>query len=229
MIALPDFEEQSMYDAETAFHLMLREDRLGKFLAHWEAFKIASTVPGFLVECGVFKGTSFMRFAIMRQLLGGMGSAKLVGFDVFSDDFPDTAFDEDQAQRVHWIATAGGSSIGKDQLEGILQSKGIDNFELVAGDATTTVPAWARENPGARISLLNIDIDFYEPTKTVLEHLFDRVCPGGVVLFDNYSGEGSTGSSYHGDTAPVDEFIQSRGLKIKRFAFASRPAYLVKE
>jgi hypothetical protein len=73
----------------------LSRNRFGKLLAHWEAFKISSNVPGHIVECGVFKGTSFVRFALFRNLMGGQKSTKLVGFDVFSDEFPDTEFEED--------------------------------------------------------------------------------------------------------------------------------------
>ena len=85
--------------------------------------KLTQDVPGCIVECGVFKGTSFARFALMRQLLGGDFSSKISGFDVFSDDFPDTNFEEDKAQREHWIETAGASSISIEQLSEILELK----------------------------------------------------------------------------------------------------------
>jgi hypothetical protein len=229
MIQLPDFSTQAMYDAETNFHLMMNEERLSKFLVHWEAMKLASNVPGAIVECGVFKGTSFVRFALMRQILGGNFSAKLIAFDVFSDDFPDTSFEQDKAQRNHWIETAGSSSISADQLTATLKHKGITNFEIVAGDATITVPDYAMQNQGLKICLLNVDIDFVEPTLAVLEHLYDRVSRGGVILLDNYSGEGTSGKSYHGDTYAIDKFFSNRDVKIKKFPFAARPAYLIKE
>lgn len=229
MISLPDFSEQAMYDAETHFHLMLKDDRLAKFVVHWEAMKLSATVPGAIVECGVFKGTSFVRFALMRQLLGGSFGAKLVGFDVFSDDFPTTSFEQDLEQRDHWIKTAGPSSISVEQLESVLSRKGISNFELIAGDVVKTVPDYTARNQGFKISLLNIDIDFVEPTKVVLECLYDRVMPGGVILLDNYAGEGTSGQSYHGDTYAVDAFFKDKAVKIQRFPYASRPCFVVKE
>ena len=229
MIQMPDFSTQAMYDAETHFHLMMNEERLAKFVVHWEAMKIASQVPGAIVECGVFKGTSFVRFALMRQLLGGNFSAKLIAFDVFSDDFPDTSFEQDKAQREHWIETAGGSSISVDQLSSTLERKGIANVDIVAGDATRTVPEYAQQHQGLKISLLNVDIDFVEPTLAVLEHFYDRVSRGGVILLDNYAGEGTSGQSYHGDTYAVDKFFENRNVKINKFPFAARPAYIIKE
>ena len=67
-----------MYDYETFNSLTTNEERLGKLLAHYEAMKIASTVPGDIVECGVFKGTSFVRLALMRQMMGGKFSSKIL-------------------------------------------------------------------------------------------------------------------------------------------------------
>lgn len=226
---MPDFSTQAMYDAETHFHLMMNEERLAKFVVHWEAMKMASQVPGAIVECGVFKGTSFVRFALMRQLLGGNFSAKLIAFDVFSDDFPDTRYEQDKAQREHWIETAGGSSISVQQLTDTLDRKNISNFEMIAGDVVQTAPEYAKKNQGLKISLLNVDIDFVEPTLTVLEQFYDRVSRGGVILLDNYAGEGTSGQSYHGDTYAVDQFLLDKKVKINKFPFAARPAYIIKE
>lgn len=229
MIKMPDFSTQAMYDAETHFHLMMNEERLAKFVVHWEAMKIASQVPGAIVECGVFKGTSFVRFALMRQLLGGNFSAKLIAFDVFSDEFPDTRYEQDKAQREHWIETAGGSSISVQQLTDTLDRKNISNFEMIAGDVVKTAPEYAKKNQGLKISLLNVDIDFVEPTLTVLEQFYERVSRGGVILLDNYAGEGTSGQSYHGDTYAVDQFFLDKKVKINKFPFAARPAYIIKE
>ena len=229
MIELPKFDEQSRYDYETYFHLTLEVSRLAKFIAHYEAYKSVQDIPGAIVECGVFKGTSLARFGMFRELLGNSFSAKIIGFDVFSDDFPDTKFEEDKAQREHWIETAGPSSISVEQLSGVFEELGITNFELVAGDICETVPRYAEEHPGMKISLLNLDCDFVEPTYCVLEHFYERVSRGGIILLDNYAGEGTTGLSYHGDTRGVDEFFKDREVEINRFSFGSRPCYIVKD
>jgi hypothetical protein len=220
MIQLPDIEK--MYEYETFFHLTLQVPRLAKFIAHYEAYKLAMTVPGEIVECGVFKGTSLTRFGLFRQLLGTQATAKLIGFDVFSDEYPNTVHEEDQAQRTHWIETAGSSSISTAQLTEVLDRLQVENFELVAGDVCQTIPRYLEDNPHLKISLLNVDIDFAEPTACVLEHFYDRVSRGGVVLLDNYG-------AFYGDTKGVDDFFRDRTVTIRRFPFASRPCYIVKE
>jgi hypothetical protein len=229
MIKLPDFSVQSSYDFETFFHLTLKVDRLAKFIAHYEAYKMTMTVPGCIVECGVFKGTSFMRFAMFRQLLGNSCSTKLIAFDVFSDQYPDTKYEEDKKFRDYWMKTAGPSSIGVEQLEEVLKLQAIQNYELVAGDVLETVPRYVKEHPGLKISLLNVDIDFVEPTYCVLNHFYDRVMPGGIILLDNYAGEDAGGHSLHGDTKGADDFFAQRKAIIRKFPFAARPCYIVKE
>ena len=68
MIKMPNIKK--MYDYETNSHLTLDVSRLGKLVAHYEAYKMIKDIPGSIVECGVFKGTSLTRFAMFRQLLG---------------------------------------------------------------------------------------------------------------------------------------------------------------
>ena len=229
MIKLPKNLKSKIYDYETFYHLSMTGDRLGKFLAHYEAFKLASNIPGEIVECGVFKGTSFVRFALMREILGSQFSSRLLAFDVFSDKYPNTNFKEDKIQRKFWIKTAGGSSISTDQLKKNLKEKKIKNFELIAGDVLKSVPLFKKKNPGLKIALLNIDIDFVEPTLCVLENFYDNVSKGGIILFDNYAGRGSSGKYLHGDTSGIDKFLKNKNLIIKRFPFVARPCYLIKK
>jgi hypothetical protein len=217
-----------MYDSETNFNLMMTHERLAKFLVHWEVMKLTKEIPGSIIECGVFKGTSFSRFAMMRQLLGGDFASKLIGFDCFSDSYPNTTYDEDKGQREHWIKTAGSSSISKSQLTQILTKKRISNFELVDGDACQTIPDYCKKHQGLKISVLNIDIDFVEPTFCALTNFFPRVVSGGIVVLDNYAGEGTSGLSYHGDTRAIDDYFSDKRIEIKKFPFAARPAYIVK-
>ena len=47
------------------------------------------------------KGTSFSRFAMLRELIGKPKNNKLIAFDVFSDKFPDTKYKNEKIQRKH--------------------------------------------------------------------------------------------------------------------------------
>ena len=123
MIKLPKFTTQNMFDAETHYNLFMNKERFSKLIIHYEVFKKIKNISGSIIECGVFKGTSFSRFAMMRELIGDPKKNKLIAFDVFSDDFPNTNYKNEKKQREHWIKTAGGSSIAITQLDKILKKK----------------------------------------------------------------------------------------------------------
>ncbi len=68
MIDLPGFEKDFLW--ENSFYLSCDITRISKSLAQYELFKLVQDVPGAIVECGVFKGASLVRFAAFRELLG---------------------------------------------------------------------------------------------------------------------------------------------------------------
>ena len=108
------------------------------------------------------------------------------GFDVFEEPYPNTKYSNEKKQREHWIKTAGPSSISAKQLRYVFSKQKINNFELVSGDVLKTIPKYLKTNKNLKISLLNIDLAFVEPTKCALDYLYDKVVKGGVILFDNY-------------------------------------------
>ena len=228
MIRLPKFNTQNMYDAETQFNLFMNKERLSKFLIHYELFKKIHKINGSIVECGVFKGTSLSRFAMMRELFFKQNKKKLIAFDVFSDKFPNTKFKNEKIQRSHWIKTAGGSSIATSQLHKIFKRKKIKNYELIKGDVLKTIPKYVKKNPNLKISLLNVDIDFVETTQCVLENFYDKVSKNGIILFDNYEGIGTGGTFYKGETAVINSFLKKMKKKIIKFPFFNRPSYIIK-
>ena len=66
-----------------------------------------------------------------------------------------------------------------------------------------TIPGAAPE----RIALLRLDTDWYASTKHELDHLYERVPSGGVVIIDDYD-------YWEGSRKAVDEFIASTGARL---------------
>ena len=123
MIKLPKFTSQSMYDSETDFNLQMNRERLSKFLIHYEIFKKIVKIKGDIVECGIFKGTSFVRLALFRELF--KKRCKLIGFDIFADIYPNTSFKNEKKHREHRVKTAGHSSISENQMYKVFKKKKI--------------------------------------------------------------------------------------------------------
>ena len=218
MIELPDFGQEFTW--ENNFYLSCQPARFGKFMAHYELYKRISGIGGALVECGIFKGASFARFAAFRRLLDGDVPRRMVGFDIFGT-FPQTSFEADKAQVRRFIDAAGDQSIAVDQLRAVLRHKGCgEAVELVAGDICETVPAYVRDNPALEIALLNLDTDIYEPAVVILDHLFPRIVKGGVLVLDDYG-------VFPGETKAVDDYFRGTGVEILRFPFSATPCYIV--
>ena len=219
MISLPDFEKAFEY--ENNFYLSCDITRISKILSHYEIYKMIKEVPGEIVECGVFKGASLLRFAMFREIFGNPFSKKIIGFDTFGK-FPETNFQDDKKARSKFIDSAGENSISKDQLFQILNQKNLNrHLNLIEGDITETVPDYVKTNPELKISLLNLDTDIYEPAVSILENLYPRITRGGILMLDDYG-------THPGETQAVDEYFENKNVEIKKFPFAMTPCYIVK-
>lgn len=219
MIKLPDTSKA--FEFENNFYFSCEATRMAKWVAHYELFQRTKDLPGAFVECGLFKGVSFLRFAMFRAIFGNENSLKMIGFDVFGE-FPASSFKQDQKYIDRFIAEAGSSSIDEHQLLGLLKDKKIDkNVDLVKGDICQTVPEYLKKEPSLRISLLNLDVDIYDPSVTILENFWPRIVKGGILILDDYG-------KFTGETNAVDEFFRGKDVTINKFPFCQFPSYIVK-
>jgi len=219
MITLPDLGKT--FDYENNFYLSCDSSRMAKAIAHYKIFEKTARVEGEIVECGIFKGASFSRFAMYRKILSLEGKKNLIGFDSFGE-FPETNYDQDKELREKFITGAGSESVSKGQLLELLTSKNCDkNVSLIEGDITKTVPDFALENKSVKISLLNLDVDIYEPTVVILNCLYPMLSVGGIMILDDYG-------TFPGETTAVDEFIKRKDIKIQQPLLADTPCFIVK-
>lgn len=220
MIELPDPQKAFLY--EDGFLLTCKPTRIAKILCLYEMYKLVSKVPGVLVECGVFKGSSLCVFAMLRSLLENIWMRKIIAFDTF-EKFPEATSDDASLLSVV-ERCAGLDCISVEQLRQMLTLKGggaEGNIELVAGDICQTVPEFVANNSGTRVALLSVDVDLEKPTRVILDHLFTLVVEGGIVLFDNYG-------TFPGETKVVDEFLANTGYRLRQPQFTRHPCYIVK-
>lgn len=216
------FDEKNSFDYENGFYLTTEPYRLGNILAHYELYKKIIELPGDVIELGVFKGGSIIQFATFRELLENERSRKIIGFDIFGE-FPQAEKVESDKRFVDkWNQQHAGEFLSREDIYKSLEIKNIHNVELVKGDISQTVDEYMVKNPHTRISLLHIDTDIYEPCRTGLEKLYDRVVKGGIIVLDDYA-------VVEGETIAVDEFFADKKCDIKKFPFShSKPSYILK-
>ncbi|WP_261291736.1 TylF/MycF family methyltransferase [Paraclostridium sordellii] len=176
-------------------------------------------MPGEVLEFGVYKGASIIRFATYRELLENTYSRKIIGFDIFGE-FPKTDNDDDN-KFIQRFEEQGGNGISKEVLEDFIKHKKINNIELIKGNVFDTLDEFLEKNKQIKISLLHLDLDVYKPTKFILEKLYERMIPGGIIVFDDYG-------TVKGATDAIDEFLKEKNKKIEKLSLCYIPSFVVK-
>jgi hypothetical protein len=212
------------FTAENHFYHHCDPTRISKFLAHAKLYEQSLGLPGHFLEAGVFRGASFCRFRKLGRLFHPDHARRFFGFDVFGT-FPAAEFGPDKKVLERQFSSDGDTGISREALLSLLTEQGLGaNVELVQGDIRKTLPEFLDANQELSFSIVNIDLDLYEPIKATLEHVFPRVVRGGVVILDDYEG-------FPGAKKAVDEYLAEhrRSEKIEKHAFALSPCFLIKQ
>lgn len=213
------FDADKKWDYENGFYLTSHVSRIPKLLAHYELYQSIIDLPGHVVECGVFKGASLIRFCTFREILESPFSRKIIGFDAFGK-FPQQDSTEDQ-KFIEKFERDAGDGISVDELKKVFAYKGFENYELVQGDVIETIPAYVESHPELKIALLHIDVDVYTPSVAILNNLFERVVRGGLIVLDDYG-------TVAGETNAVDEYIAEQDIAVEKLPISHIPCYIRK-
>jgi hypothetical protein len=225
-----------MRDVLESFPLYARRINLARFLARYELYKMVQDLPGCIFECGVYRGAGLMTWAKILEIFSpGDRMRKVIGFDNFKGF---TALHEKDGKPMEKRSKVVGGWNPSEFYDELLEHIEIFNMDsyvprapritLVEGDIGETAPQFIENNPGIRISLLNIDMDIYEPTLAALTHFYPYVAKGGIVVLDEYGVD-----AWGGEAKAFEEYFVSQGLPtptLKKLSFYSLPgAYFVKE
>lgn len=186
-------------------------------------FIVFRNIPGAFVECGVASGTHPSFWA--RRLIQNREIRDIWLYDTFEGMTPPGKNDcslEDGKRAIgdYWSPEkvknfwesqqldGGGNGWCRGSLEEVVANMGNTNYprrftHYVKGDVCETL-----KNPNNiphSIALLRLDTDWYESTKAELEALYDRVTPGGLIIFDDYY-------YWAGQRKAVDDFFASRNI-----------------
>ncbi len=214
-----DFKKS--FDYENSYMLTAPVERISKFVSRIEFYNKIKRLPGEIIECGVFKGSSLSQFVKLRSLYGHSSSKKIIAFDTFSC-FPKNCGKNDKKYLMQFIKEAGGNSISREELLKIYKTLGVsENIELIKGDILKTLPKFIKTNKHIKISLLHIDVDTFEPTKLCLGLLYPLVVKGGIIILDDYG-------AFPGANKAIDSFFKSKKKKIKKLAYSNEISYVSK-
>ncbi len=179
-----------------------------KLLGLLEAIRylVRHGIGGDVVECGVWRGGSMQAVALLLTQLGAADRG-LHLFDTFEGMPPPTEVDRRDGIAASDLLAARGKDdrmwavAGLDDVRKAMSETEypVHLVHFHQGMVEDTVPDEAPE----QIALLRLDTDWYESTRHELEHLYDRLSPGGVLILDDYG-------DWEGARRATDEFFANR-------------------
>jgi len=183
----------------------------------WNACRYVATasIPGAVVECGVWRGGSMMLAAITFLELEQPRNLYL--YDTFDwrweganrmDAFVRTRPEgqsqtgsDDFAQEVEQLSSGVSADAVRERIVGLGYPP--EKVICIPGLVQETVP----ETLPDEIALLRLDTDYYESTLHELVHLYPRLSVGGVLFLDDYG-------KLAGATQAVDDYLSDSGANI---------------
>lgn len=224
--------EKSKFSTEDKlknFTKYISRKTLSRFLVQHELFKKQLQIKGSIVECGVHQGGGLFSWAKLSSIYEPYNyHREIIGFDTF-EGFPTVSKSKDKSKFAFKKNFSEKVDIENDiikLLKPFDDERPIKNkkkIKLIKGDANFTIPQFIEKNSHILISLLYLDFDIYEPTKTAIEYFFDRIPKGGVIAFDELNN-----SDWPGETSALLEKLDLKKYKIESFYYEPNISYIIK-
>jgi O-methyltransferase len=141
----------------------------------WKLVEQSSKLPsGHIMEIGVWRGGTGVLIA--RQAKNSKIKESVFLCDTFKGVVKAGSND---------TAYQGGehADTGREMVEVLLSENGLDNIEILEGifpDQT------AEKVESLKFRFVHIDVDVYQSAKDVNEWIWNRLVPGGIVVYDDY-------------------------------------------
>ena len=187
---------------------------------------IKYSIPGDIVECGVWRGGSIIAIIeTLKQM--HVNNKDIYCYDTFEgmvkpgeEDIclinSKKAFEEYESLKIdknssHWYCAT------LDEVKRNVYSTNYspEKIHFIKGRVEDTIPL---QTP-SEISLLRLDTDWYESTKHELNHLFPRLAKGGVLIIDDFG-------HWQGCRKAVDEYfkVNNTPIFLNRIDYSGRIA-----
>lgn len=148
-------------------------------------------LDGDFVECGAYTGVGVKTVV---DYLGGKEFPR--GFWAYD------LFEHDAAMEHHAMPEHGPGLFDRVSAK----FAGYDRVKIIKGP----IPTVFAEHAPERISYLHIDLNEASAELAVLDHLFDRVVPSGIIILDDYEWA----MIYRGQKLAEDPWFEQRGYRV---------------
>ena len=178
------------------------------------------TLEGDAIECGVYRGDSLQRLAC--TLKDHAPHKTLFGLDSFQG-FPESNVDAVDVGPQRTLPGIKGKfrfcGDTPDRLQRFFQAYDV-RAELVPGFFADTLPRFADH----RFCFVHLDVDLYASYTECLEALYDRVTPGGVIVFDEWNYD-----AWPGSTLAIKEFCDAHPETVQTCTDREQHAFYIRK
>ena len=189
-----------------------------KDVCYYELIKMTKNILGNIIECGVYFGNSLMNYANYSVSIEPYNyQCKIIGFDTFSGGVGLTEKDRKNYsfEREEGEYKADSYNDLLNSIEIFNMDRPVDNIEkikLIKGDIRKTSKEYIEDNPQTIIRILNLTMNYYEPTLVALENFYPRIPKGGIVVINglNYAS---------GCTQALNDYLGLKNLELMTFDF----------
>lgn len=203
---------------------------INRILYYNNVYKNLLNKPGVIMEFGVEWGSTLSLLIKLRSVYEPYNySRKIIGFDTFSGFTKKLTTEE---KKLGWKKNDYAVNKNYERvLEELLQLEednaplsSIKKFELVKGDASSTVKKYLKQNPQSVIGMAIFDMDVYKPTKKVLDLIKPRLFKGSILVFDELNHP-----QFPGETTALLKSMGLNKLKLKSFHGATFSSWTILE
>ena len=169
---------------------------------------IDENIPGCFIECGVQMGGTVCFLKLIANKLGAT-DREVHGFDSFEGlpvpSIKDVAVDGTNAYTMYQNNRIFEDCVvSVERFNHTVKDLGVEGQVIGhKGWFKDTLPVFEKQ-----IAILRADGDWYESTSDILKNLYDKVVPGGFIIFDDYN-------YWKGCHQAVDEFLQQRQIQVQ--------------
>ena len=170
--------------------------------------KQIDNIEGTFVEMGFGEGYSANQFArLMNE--GKIAKRNLWLYDSFTG-FPHPTKEDISPRKPfkgEWARPIEPALAIKNKID--------TNVEVVKGYFEEVLP---QTYTGGPIAILHLDCDLYSSYKVCLENLYEKVAPGGAILFDEYKSPVAL-KNFPGASKAIDDFFVDKDIEFVMVQF----------
>ena len=158
---------------------MVRPDEFKTIFKHYPKI---SEVEGDVVECGVWRGGFSIFLSYIFQDKNVWVCDSYEGFQPV--EIAKHSYDRERHTNHVTHNAVGPLAISLEEVQSHFKTYGLgddERIKFLKGFVKDTLPTSGIE----KIALLRIDVDAYSATLETLEELYDKVQPGGYIIFDD--------------------------------------------